>query len=106
MAFHPVATEHNVHLLVSPTGASLPCRQSDAARVLVVHHLRGRDNTVPGLWEVHTIREVVQGRLAGIWMHDPALLSHGARTCHSALWDEQCDHDGAHGRGDLAPVDW
>jgi hypothetical protein len=39
-------------------------------------------------------------------MHDPALLSHGVRTCHSALWDEQCDHDRAHGRGDLAPINW
>lgn len=106
MVVSPVAAEHNVDILVSPAGANLPRRQSDAARVLVVHHLRGGDNTVPGLWEVHSVRETVQGGLAGVWMHDPALLSHGISACHFALWDEQCHHDGAHGRGDLASVDW
>jgi hypothetical protein len=95
----------HVNILRSPTSANLPRRQSDAARVLVVHNLRGGDNPLSSLREVHTIRETIQGRLAGSWVHDPAFRPHGIGTHHFALWDQQCYHDGAHGRADLAPLD-
>ena len=106
MAVSLVHADHNVPLLRSAAGANLSCRQSDAARVLVVHNLRSRHNTVPHLWEIHTVREAVQGRLAGICVHDPAFLSHGIRACHFALRDEQCHYDRPHRQRDLAAVDW
>jgi len=66
--------------------------------VLVVYDFRGGDNTLPSLRTVHTDGKAVQGGLAGFRMYDSAVWAHGVGACHSAVRDQQCDHDGVVGR--------
>lgn len=74
--------------------------------MLVVLRFRRGDHIIPGLWEIHSDGDVIQGRLVGVCVHDTAVHTDGLRTCYSALRNQQYDHSRTYRSRNLSPIHW